>query len=219
MDESALFKLTHGLYVLGAAEKGGRLCGSVVDAVMQVANKPLVIALSCHNNSYTKSVVEQSGVFSLSVLCKNVAPFVVANFGFQSSRNVNKWDNVDYELKDGLPYLKQNLAEIRAKVLQRIVYDSNTLFLAEVIDSRNTDCGEPLTYNNYRDYFKDEVIKSFNEYKQRKEKEKNKMSDEGKKWVCTVCEYVYDGDVPFEELPDDWACPVCGVGKDMFELR
>ena len=45
------------------------------------------------------------------------------------------------------------------------------------------------------------------------------MSDEGKKWVCTVCEYVYDGDVPFEELPDDWACPVCGVGKDMFELR
>ncbi len=39
------------------------------------------------------------------------------------------------------------------------------------------------------------------------------------KWVCTVCEYVYDGDVPFEELPDDWACPVCGVGKEMFEKR
>ncbi len=42
-----------------------------------------------------------------------------------------------------------------------------------------------------------------------------------KKYVCKVCGYVYDpaenNDVPFEELPDDWTCPYCGVGKDQFE--
>jgi len=49
-----------------------------------------------------------------------------------------------------------------------------------------------------------------------------------KKYVCTVCGYVYDpanGDpdggiepgTAFEDLPDSWVCPVCGVGKDMFE--
>lgn len=48
------------------------------------------------------------------------------------------------------------------------------------------------------------------------------------KFVCSVCDYVYDpavGDpdhgIPagtsFDNLPDDWTCPVCGVGKDMFE--
>lgn len=48
------------------------------------------------------------------------------------------------------------------------------------------------------------------------------------KYVCTACGYVYDpeaGDpdsgiptgTPFEDLPDDWTCPVCGAGKDMFE--
>ena len=48
-----------------------------------------------------------------------------------------------------------------------------------------------------------------------------------KKYVCNVCNYVYDpavGDpdsgVPagtaFESLPSDWVCPVCGVGKDDF---
>jgi rubredoxin len=48
------------------------------------------------------------------------------------------------------------------------------------------------------------------------------------KWRCTVCSYVYDpaeGDIgngvepgtPFEELPDEWVCPICGVGKDLFE--
>ncbi|PWM28118.1 MAG: rubredoxin [Verrucomicrobia bacterium] len=49
-----------------------------------------------------------------------------------------------------------------------------------------------------------------------------------KKYICKVCSYVYDpavGDpdagvppnTPFEDLPDDWVCPVCGVGKDEFE--
>ena len=48
------------------------------------------------------------------------------------------------------------------------------------------------------------------------------------KWVCTVCGYVYDpttGDpdnqiapgTPFEDVDEDWVCPECGVGKDMFE--
>ena len=35
-------------------------------------------------------------------------------------------------------------------------------------------------------------------------------------YVCTVCGYVYDGEVPFEQLPEDWVCPVCGLSKDAF---
>ena len=48
------------------------------------------------------------------------------------------------------------------------------------------------------------------------------------KWRCMVCAYVYypavgDPDsgvkpgTPFENLPDDWCCPLCGVGKEEFE--
>ena len=48
------------------------------------------------------------------------------------------------------------------------------------------------------------------------------------KYVCTVCGYVYDPEVPdsgiapgtaFENIPDDWVCPLCGVGKDLFEIQ
>ncbi len=41
-----------------------------------------------------------------------------------------------------------------------------------------------------------------------------------KKYVCTVCGYVYDEaaeGTAWSELPEDYVCPVCGVGKDMFE--
>ncbi len=43
------------------------------------------------------------------------------------------------------------------------------------------------------------------------------------KYICTVCQYVYDpaenGNISFEDLPDDYTCPICSVGKDMFEKQ
>ena len=49
-------------------------------------------------------------------------------------------------------------------------------------------------------------------------------------YVCSACGYIYDpaaGDpdngvapgTPFEQLPDDWTCPLCGLGKDVFEVQ
>ena len=51
-----------------------------------------------------------------------------------------------------------------------------------------------------------------------------------KKYICKVCGYVYDPEVgdpdngvqpgtAFEDIPDDWVCPLCGVGKDEFEAN
>ncbi|MBP6409283.1 MAG: rubredoxin [Fusobacteriaceae bacterium] len=49
------------------------------------------------------------------------------------------------------------------------------------------------------------------------------------KWVCVVCGYVYDPEIgdpdsgvapgtSWEDVPEDWVCPLCAVGKDQFEL-
>ncbi len=42
-----------------------------------------------------------------------------------------------------------------------------------------------------------------------------------KKYECIVCGYIYDpeqnANVAFEDLPEDWVCPDCGVGKDQFK--
>ena len=50
-----------------------------------------------------------------------------------------------------------------------------------------------------------------------------------KKYVCDPCGWIYapgagdpDGGIEpgtaFEDIPDDWVCPICGVGKDMFSV-
>ena len=49
------------------------------------------------------------------------------------------------------------------------------------------------------------------------------------KYLCTVCDYVYNPEVgdpeagiapgtSFEDLPEDWVCPLCGMGKEVFEV-
>lgn len=43
------------------------------------------------------------------------------------------------------------------------------------------------------------------------------MGDNMSKYVCKICGYEYDGEISFEELPDDYECPICGVGKEEFE--
>jgi len=54
------------------------------------------------------------------------------------------------------------------------------------------------------------------------------MNGKGKKYMCSVCGYIYNPDngdptqgikpgTVFEDLPDDWTCPVCGSSKDKFE--
>ena len=55
-----------------------------------------------------------------------------------------------------------------------------------------------------------------------------KEGDNMDKWKCMACGFIYDPEIgdpdsgvapgtPFEKIPEDWSCPICGVGKDSFE--
>lgn len=63
-----------------------------------------------------------------------------------------------------------------------------------------------------------------------KNKVKNKRRKKMKEYVCGACGYEYDPTVgdpdngiqpgtAFEDLPEDWTCPICGMGKDVFEEK
>ena len=68
---------------------------------------------------------------------------------------------------------------------------------------------------------------SDNDYKNKIINKKKKKGNIMKKYVCDVCGWIYDPEVgdpeggiapgtAFEDIPEDWVCPLCGVGKDDF---
>ncbi len=161
IDQKAMFALTHGVYITGAVEKNGRMVGSAIDALMQAAITPNLLCLSCHNGSYTKDVIKDTGFVSVSVVAKSVEPSIISNFGFLSSKNVDKWDNAEHEIVDNLPILKNCVAYLTCKVVKTDIYKSHSIFVLEVLKAVMKDGGDALTYTDYQQYFKNKVIEGF----------------------------------------------------------
>lgn len=197
MDLKALFTISHGLYLTGAKDSQNRLIGSCVDAVMVVEADPAQILVSLNKQSYTAQTVLQTKELTLSVLPETVSDNVIKTFGMQSSRTADKWAGQPVEMMADLPVWQPAVAKMLLKVVQVSETVGHYVLLCDVTEIRAGTMEKPLTYN---------------EYQNRKEK---KMS-ETKKWVCSICGYVYDGEVPFEELPEDWVCPLCGEPKSVF---
>ena len=230
MDETALYKISYGLYVTGAISESG-FGGCIVDAVAQVSGggNPVII-LGSMNNSNTNKLIKASGEFTLSILPENINPFIIANFGFQSSRDVDKWANVAHTMKNGLPVLDGAVAYLRCKVVELKELATHTAFFCETADAwHGTNQAKPLIYDDYKRSMKAAAVKAFKAYKDTGALVVGNTIDAAPdassvpdppakaKWQCRLCGYVYEGDVPFEELPDDWKCPLCGAGKDAFE--
>ena len=136
-----------------------------------------------------------------------------------------KMENIDYETAvTGAPVIKENaIATIEAKVISSTdAGKTHTIFIAEVVAAEVLRQEEPMTYAYYQEVKRGTTPKTAPSYQ-----EKETAKDMGK-YECNVCGYVYDpetGDpenniiagTSFEDLPDDWHCPVCGAGKSEFK--
>jgi flavin reductase (DIM6/NTAB) family NADH-FMN oxidoreductase RutF len=197
MDNTALFKIGYGLYVLTARE-GDKDNGCIVNAVAQVADNPVRIMLSVNKANLTHDMILRTGRFNLNVLSEE-APFkVFQHFGFQSGRNVNKFENCEVEMRgdNGLLYLPKYInSYIGCELRHAVDLKSHTLFIAEMTEGKAFSDIPSMTYAYYHANVKP------------------KLAAPKGKWVCKICGYVYEGD----EVPDDFICPICKHGKADFE--
>ncbi len=151
----------------------------------------------------------------------------IGGFGFKSGRDTDKFAGVKYRSgQTGAPIVLDNaLAYLEARVIdQKDVY-THTIFIGQLVDADVIREGEPITYAYYQQVKRGTTPKSAPSYISDKKEEKVKMD----KYQCSVCGYIYDpekGDpdggikpgTRFEDIPDDWTCPVCGAEKNQFKL-
>ena len=150
----ALFRVTHGLYVL-TARSGERINGQCLDALMQVTNAPPRMSIGVGVKSLTHEMIVESGRFAVSVLDREnkSCPDVIRRFGFQSGRDADKFAGFPHELTEhGIPYLPDAVAVYECAVIPEMTVDLGThsLFVASVDRAGTRNGGEPLTYNEYR---------------------------------------------------------------------
>lgn len=205
MDMKSFFKLSYGLYIV-TTKSHERESGCVINTMTQVTAEPSKVCVTIHKNNYTTELLKESQVFNVSVLLDNVPMDVIRQFGFQSGRDVNKFEEGQYEIDvHGVKYLKEySAATFACKVLNTVDVGTHIMFIAEVVDAQVLSNEAVLTYAAYHEKKNGTTPKEAPSYVE----EKGKTG-----WICDVCGYIYEGDV----LPQDYICPICKMDVTHFQ--
>ena len=224
MNLKALYQITYGLYVI-TSMKGGKPGGQIANTVFQVTSEPPTVAVCLNKQNLTHEFIHDSRVFAASILSQDTPLSFIGTFGFKSGRDIDKFAQVNYKIGEtGAPIvLDHTLAYLGVRVTNEVDVGTHTTFIGEVVEAEQVKQGQPMTYAYYHEVKRGSTPKTAPVFIEEK-KEVKKMA----KYECSVCNYVYDPELgdpdggiapgtPFEQIPDDWVCPVCGASKDQFE--
>lgn len=215
MNKNAFRNISYGVYIMSTWDNG-RPTGCTANSAMQITSDPATIAISINHDNYTNQCIEETGRFAISILTENSDPSIIGTFGFQSGKDANKFDSVNYEIKGNMPIVMDSCAYVTCEVINKMDTDTHTVFLGKVLDADILSKEEPMTYSYYHKVVRGKSPKNAPTYiAEDSQEEENK----GGNYVCSVCGYVYEGDIPFEELPEDYTCPICGQPKSVFKKQ
>lgn len=197
-----IFKFSYGLFVVSAREdeKDG---GCIINTAIQVTENPFQVAITINKANHTHDMIMRTNKCNLSFLSEKCSFDVFKRFGFQSGRDVDKFEGYEGAARaaNGIMYLNDENVNgmMSVKVTQTIDLGTHTMFIGEVSASEVLDDANSCTYTYYQSNIKPKPQAAANVEK--------------KAWVCTICGYVYEGD----ELPEGYICPLCKHGVDAFE--
>ena len=198
MNKNTMFKISYGLYVLSASENGFDN-GCIINTFSQVTDTPLRVSVTINKSNKTCEMIERTGKFNVSILSEDVPFDTFKHFGFQSGRDVDKFDGYTdvKRSENGILYLTScSNGFVSGKVIQTIDVGTHLIFIAEVEDCDILSDVPSVTYDYYHKNIKP------------KPQEEKKGG-----YRCKICGYVYEG----EPLPADFICPLCKHGADDFE--
>lgn len=236
MDFEAFFKITYGLYIVSSGNSNEK-AGYIANTAFQVTAEPPQIAISCNKDNHTSKILDESNVYSISILKEDASPDIIGLFGYKTGKEVDKFENVNYfPGETGVPIVtEESIAWFECKIVNKFNVGTHVIYIGEIVNYDLLDeKGIPLTYDYYRNVKKGKAPKNAPTYIKPQETEVDKTSIKtnseknlGPRYQCLVCDHIYDPEIgdddsgiapgtPFEELPDDWMCPVCGAEKSDF---
>ena len=199
IDTTALFSISYGLFAL-TAKDGEKDNGCIINTVIQATSTPLRVTFTVNKGNLTHDMVLKTGIFNLSILTENSKFPTYQRFGLVSGRDKNKFEDFTaFERSvNGITYLTEGTnALLSGKVINTLDCGTHTLFLADLTEARKLTKEPSVTYEYYRANIKPQP---------------SAEAQQKKGWLCTVCGYIYEGEV----LPPDYICPVCKHGAEVF---
>lgn len=214
MDKNILRDITYGMYLV--TSKGIKMSGCIINTLIQITSESPIISISLNKNNFTNQIIKENKKFAISILSEEINNDIIGTFGFKSSKDVDKFSNIDYETIDDLPIITKDMCGyIIAEVINIVDCETHELFIARIKNMKKLNNNKAMTYKYYHEVIKGKAPKNAPTYI---EEEKREIKDNIRKniYVCNLCGYEHECD---GELPDDFICPLCGADKSMFTQK
>ena len=220
IDKNALRGISYGLYLI-SSNLDGKPAGCTVNTFAQVTSSPLQVSVAVNKENATCDAIRQTGAYVATILTEEAPMELIGGFGFHSSRDTDKFAPFETAVDEqGVTYVREHAAAcVSVKVTQEVDLGSHLLFIGEVVAAEVLGGGAPMTYAYYHEVKKGKTPPKASSYLAEEAPAPTAAAGEGEAapkriaWRCTICGYIEEVD----ELPDDFVCPICGVGKEMFE--
>ncbi|PWM24252.1 MAG: flavin reductase [Oscillospiraceae bacterium] len=150
VNDKALEKLSYGLYLISTRWEG-RSAGCIVNTLTQATASPARVTVTINKENETTRLLQQSGVFTATVLSQEASLGLIGRFGFRSSRDFDKFAGWRTAVgKNGVPYVdEQMVARFECRVVGQMDADTHIVFLAELLEGELIGDGEPMSYAYY----------------------------------------------------------------------
>jgi flavin reductase (DIM6/NTAB) family NADH-FMN oxidoreductase RutF/rubredoxin len=246
MNYKAFHKLSYGLYIIATELNGKKFGYIGNTAFQITSEPSQILISSHKNNYSTSKILESKkfsiSVLKKEVNTSLIGEFgFMSGADIDKFRNIETITSAT-----GAPIIVDStVAWFDCKVVNFIDVGSHILIIGEVLNSDVLSGEEPLTYDYYREKYKMLAPKNAPTYVEKEKLQNDKTPDSVIKpeqkdeirtekteadlsaYICNICGFQYDpaeGDpamgipprTPFEDLPEDYRCPICNASKDYF---
>jgi len=246
MNYKAFHKLSYGLYIIATELNGKKFGYIGNTAFQITSEPSQILISSHKNNYSTSKILESKkfsiSVLKKEVNTSLIGEFgFMSGADIDKFRNIETITSAT-----GAPIIVDStVAWFDCKVVNLIDVGSHILIIGEVLNSDLLSGEEPLTYDYYREKYKMLAPKNAPTYVEKEKLQNDKVPDSVIKpeqkdeirtekteadlsaYICNICGFQYDpaeGDpamgippgTPFEDLPEDYRCPICNASKDYF---
>ncbi|MFO8109873.1 MAG: flavin reductase family protein [Thermoplasmata archaeon] len=150
MESKALHKISYGMYIV-TSKVGDKENGQMANSAFQVTSDPPRLAVSVHEDNFTRECIDECDAFAVSILSKETPLSLIGTFGFRSGRDMDKMEGL--ETKEGVTgvsiVLDHTVAYIEAEVMKTLDLGSHMLYIGNVVDASIEDEKEVMTYEYY----------------------------------------------------------------------
>ena len=216
MDTKVFRDISYGMYVVST--KTDKNVGCFINTLVQITSSNPTVSISINKDNYTNKCIKESKKFAVSILKEDATDKVISIFGYSSSIDRDKFSDISYEEVEDIPVVVEDMCSYIVCDLVNVVdCGTHDFFIGKVVSTKKLNADRPMTYRYYHEVLKGKSPRNAPTYV---EEEKKVSSSNSSRYQCTICGYIYDDsreEIPFNDLPDTWVCPRCGVGKEYFE--